>query len=376
VAKRILHVLEATVGGTREHLMQIAQGLDPQAFELSFAVSNLRDPRVDRDIERLRQAGHAVYVVPMQRAIAPLSDLANLWRLWRLMRLERFDIVHTHSSKAGILGRLAAKLAGVGKIIHTGHTFAFQWNSGLKGWIYTRIERLAARWCHCIVAVSHKQKDLAQAKLRCEGKLVVIENGVDAGRFRRAGDPRAQRARLGLPTDGLLVGMVARLVRQKGCEHFVDAASIVLRTHRDVHFVLIGGGELDEKIRCQIKSLGIADNVTMLGHRDDTDKIYPVLDVFVLSSLWEGHPYALLEAMAAGRPVVASRIPGIEEVVQEGVTGFLVDIEDAQDIARKLVALLDNPALRDAMGRRGGELVRGRYSHSAFIQRLSELYES
>lgn len=376
MAKRILQILEATVGGTREHLLQIVRRLDPQRFELSFAVSDLRDSRFDRDIQRLRDQGRAVHVVPMKREIRPLSDLACLWRLWRLMRRENFDIVHTHGSKGGILGRAAAALAGVPKIIHTGHTFSFQWNRGFKGKIYTIIERLAARWCHTIVAVSPRQKELAlQVRLCPEAKLVVIENGVAALPSLQPGSPAASRAGLGLGEDGLLVGMVARLVRQKGCEHFVDAARLILNEMPDVQFLLIGGGELEEKIRAQVDSLGMAGNLKMLGHRDDANEIYPLLDVFVLSSLWEGHPYALLEAMSAGLPVVASRIPGIEEVVRHGETGFLADIEDPHDIAGWVAKLLSDRELRCSMGRTGRELVKERYSIERFIDRLGSLYE-
>jgi glycosyltransferase involved in cell wall biosynthesis len=375
VPVRILHVLEATIGGTREHLLQIAERLDARRFELSFAVSTLRDPRFTRDIERLRRRGFAVHVIPMKRAIRPVSDAACLWRLWRLMRRERFDVVHTHGSKAGILGRVAARLARVPRVIHTGHTFAFQWNRGLKGSFFVAIERLAARLADTIIAVSPAQKALALSLRLCpERKLVVIENGVDVSRHPAAIDKAAKRAQLDLTSVGLLVGMVARLVPQKGCEHYVDAALRVLTHRSDVQFLLIGEGELEGRIRGQIARLRITDHVKLLGHRDDAAEIYPLLDVFVLSSLWEGLPYAVLEAMAAGLPVVASRVPGVEDIVRHGETGYLTNIEDPDDIAGRILELLADEGLRERMGRRGRELVEQHYTIDEFIGRLSELY--
>ena len=374
--RRILQVLEATIGGTREHVLQIADRLDRERFELSFAFSNLRDPAFGLEIERLRESGFAVHVVPMKREIRPVSDAACLWRLWRLMRRERYDIVHTHGTKGGVLGRAAARLAGVPRIIHTGHTFPFQWNPGLKGFIYTVVERLAARSAETIVAVSPGQRNVAlQARLCPAGKLAVIENGVDFRRYPAPVDCAAKRRELGLPADCPLVGMAARLARQKGCEHFVDAAAAVLDQRPEVRFLLIGGGELAGRVRGQIARLGISDHVRMLGHRSDMAEIYPLLDVFVLSSLWEGLPYAILEAMAARLPVVASRVPGVEDVVRHGVTGFLTGTEDHHEIAARLLELLGDAGLRKRMGRCGREVVEEHYSIERFIKGLAELYE-
>ncbi len=377
LAKRILQVLEATVGGTLEHLLQIADRLDRERFEVSFAVSNLRDPRFNREIERLRRSGRDVHVIPMKREIRPISDAACLWRLWKLIRRERYDVVHTHGTKSGVLGRTAAWLAGCPRIIHTGHTFSFQWNLGVKGTIYTTIERIAARMADTIIAVSPGQMSLALGVNLCPPKkLVVIENGVDFARHPAQIDAEAKRAELGLDAGQLTVGMIGRLARQKGCEHLVDAAACVMKTMPEVQFLLIGGGELEGRISERIGRLGIAGSVRMLGHRDDVAEIYPLLDVFVLSSLWEGLPYVILEAMAAGLPVVASRVPGVEDVVRHGETGLLANIEDADEIASCLLKLLADPRLRRQMGRSGRERVEQHYSIERFIRRLTELYDA
>ena len=373
--KRIALVLEATVGGTREHILQILDFLDPTEWRRTYICSPRRSRRVFDDIASLREQGIEVVVIPMEREIRPWSDLRALIRLVTAFRRGRYDIVHTHSSKAGFLGRLAARLAGVPKVIHTGHVFAFQWSRGLVARFYLRLERVAARWADQLVAVSERQRDLLlRHHIAPAAKVVTIPNGVDLSRHPSPISRREARERLHLAPDVPVVGMVARLVPQKGCGHFLRAARRVLDEMPDVRFLLVGEGELEDQIRQRLTDLSMEDRFSLLGLRADTAEILRALDVFVLSSLWEGLPYVILEAMAAELPVVASRLPGLDEIVQDGETGYLTGLRDEAGIADRILTLLRDDDLRRRLGRQGRALVLRSYRAEDFRARLLALY--
>ena len=373
---RVAHILEATVGGTREHVLQIFRGLDARRFDLALICSVRRDPGFLSDVEALRARGHEVVIVPMVRAIRPLSDLAAFARLvWHFAR-RRYDIVHTHSSKAGFLGRLAAWTAGCRRIVHTGHIFYFQWRpDAWAGRLYRALEWLAARVSRRIVALSDEQRDLlVRTGVARPDQVVVIPNGVRINEWSSLPRRAAARRRLGLPEKGLLVGMAARLAPQKGCRHFVRAARLVAHRRPDVRFALVGEGDIGEDLVRLAADLGLGDRFRWLGHCDDMRAFYAALDVFVLSSLWEGMPYVVLEAMACGRPVCATGIPGVREVIRHGETGLLSPAEDDAALAENILALLDDAPRRRAMGRAARALAAEGFSSEAFLWRLACLY--
>ncbi len=377
---KVALVLEATQGGTRRHLLDILYGLKPERFDLLPVVSPRSDGEFQPDLERMWTEGRRVEVVAMRRAPAPLRDLAALWRLWRLFRRERPDAVHAHGSKGGFLGRLAARLAGVRRVYHTPHVYPFQWaRSGLGRLVFLAAERLLWRLSDRVVAVGQGQAEVALAlRVAAPDRLTVIPNGVDPDRFEELAAPehRARvRAELGLAGGDLAVGMVARLAPQKGCGHFLRAARLVAAKHPEARFLLIGAGPLLPYLHALAQDLGIRERVMFLGHRPDAARLYAGLDLFVLSSLWEGLPYVLLEAGASGLAVVASRIPGCIELVEDGETGYLVELENEAEIAARIAELLASPERRAAMGAAGRGRVRERFRLDRFLELHAELYE-
>ncbi len=377
---KVALVLEATQGGTRRHVIDLLYGLDPARFDLLPVVSPRSDGEFQPDLERMWTEGRRVEVIPMRRQPAPLRDLLALWRLWRLFRRERPDVVHAHGSKGGLLGRLAARLAGVPRIYHTPHVYPFQWaRGGLSRLVFLATERLLWRLSSKVVAVGQGQAEVAlELRVAAPGRLTVIPNGVDAARFEALAAP-ANRARvrgeLGLADGDLAVGMVARLSPQKGCGHFLRAARLVAAKHPEARFLLIGAGPLLPYLHALAQDLGIRERVIFLGHRPDADRLYAALDLFVLSSLWEGLPYVLLEAGASGLPVVASRIPGCVELVEDGATGYLVELRNEEEIAARISELLADPGKRAAMGAAGRERVREGFRLDRFLELHAELYE-
>jgi len=373
---RVLHVLEATVGGTREHILQVLLGLDRRCFDVSLLCSVERDPAFWSDVVLLRRSGVPVTVIPMAREIRPLRDLVALARITAHLLRQRYDLVHTHSSKAGFVGRLAARIAGVHRIWHTGHIFYFQWRAGTwTGKFYRALEWLAARWSHCIVTLSEEQRHLLiRTGVARPRRTLVIPNGVRVRRWCRLPDRAAARRALGVNEDALVVGMAARLEPQKGCEHFLRAAREVLEEWPGVEFVLVGDGRIGPRLRRLADTLGLGARLHLLGHWEDMPAFYAALDLFVLTSLWEGMPYVVLEAMACGLAVCATAVPGTREIVEPGVTGVLVPPENDRALARSIVAMLRDPARRRRMGALARRRVSERYTTEAFLARLEGAY--
>lgn len=373
---RILHVLEATVGGTRRHLIDLLLHLGTDRFAPCCACSTRRDPAFAEDLRRLEDAGVKVLNVPMTRSIAPAQDLLSLLRLRGILQRERFDLVHTHSSKAGFAGRLAARLTRVPHVVHTPHVFAFDTlRARPSRALYRFLERRAAVWSERIVCVSRRERHAALQAGIAEGKLVVIPNGIAprAGGNRRAAQIRSA---LGIPPQAPVIGAVGRLCRQKGHRDALLAARELLPCHPDLHWIFVGDGELRERLSNDARRWGLDRLVHFAGEQRETEDWYDTFDVFCLPSLWEGMPYALLEAMAARRAIVATRVGGIPEAVRHGESALLTAAGDPQALAREAHRLLADEALRLRMGAAAAHDVQRRFRLEDMIEAYRKLYAS
>lgn len=373
---RIVHILEATFGGTRKHLMYLATRLDPSRFDVSVICSTVRNPSFVADIEVLLQRGIQVKVISMKRDISPFSDIGAFFRIYSFLRKGSFDIVHTHSSKAGFLGRIAARLAGVPVVLYTPHAFSFY--RGLLGTkrSYLLLERFAARFTNTIIAVSDGERDIAiKHAVTGDNGVVTIKNGVDLSEFPDDIETGNLKNELGLEGASAIVGMVGRISAQKGYGYFIEAAVEVVKSRPGVRFVLVGDGNLD-KARAEINRCGAKNIVVLTGQRADVTVLYALFDVVVVPSLWEGLAYVVLEAMAMRKPVIATSIPGNAEVVVHGETGYLVPPGDARTMANAIRDLLGDSAKVASMGKRGREEVERRYTVERNILSYERLYET
>ena len=372
----VVEILEAADGGTWTHLLQLLKGLDPARFKLAAILSARRNPAIRDEYPALRRLGVNIIEVPMARAISPRHDARAFYYLTRILSELRPDIVHTHASKAGFVGRVAARLAGGVSAIHTPHTFAFQGFSGSRRWFYRMLERRAAPLTARLALLSEGQRSLVEGELPAlAGRAVVIENAVDGERFRPQGRRLEARAALGLPQEAPVVGTITRFVPQKGCDVFLQALARVMRQVAACRGVIVGDGAQRDRLMRWAEREGIIARILWLSHTDRPEEVYEALDLFVLSSRYEGMPYTLLEAMAAGLPVLATRISGCQEVVQEGVTGRLVPPGDPAALVEGMIALLSDAPTARRMGEAGRRLALERFAPTGFIRRISELYE-
>jgi glycosyltransferase involved in cell wall biosynthesis len=295
----------------------------------------------------------------------PIADVIATVKFGLLCRHRRFDVVHTHTSKVGVVGRLAAYVTGVPIVIHTAHGFAFhEGSSRLKIAVVAFVERLAARWCDRVVVVSefHRQWAIELGIARPE-KLVTIHNGLAADRVQPRRSATENRNALGVRGNARVLGAFGRLTPQKGLESLVDAMPSVVLRMPNVHLLLVGEGPLRARLSDKVLRLGLSANVSLLGFRDDVPDLLSVCDVVVSSSLWEGLSVSVLEAMAQGKPLVATSIASNRELLAEGSCGVLVPPSDPSAMSEAIVSLLlDRPRAKLL-----GERARARF-HEEFTE--------
>lgn len=373
---RVAEIVEATAGGTRRHVTDVVCHLDPARFDVTVLGATLRDPGYADDIRMMREHGAEFFSVNMVRNISPLRDLAAFVRIRRLLRGGRFDLVHAHSSKAGFLGRLAARSLGMRAVVYTPHTFPFQMGVGpVHRALYRLLERAAAGFTDRYVCVCRQEAEAGLAAgLPMAGKYEVIENGLPASAFARTGDRAAARIALGLKPEDVAVGTVGRFEPQKGLPDLVEAAATVIPRNPRARFVIVGEGTLMPGIENLIDRFGLGDRFILPGALVDAASVYAALDIFVLPSRWESLPYALLEAMAAGNAIVATRVGGVPDAIVDGVTGRLVPPADPAALAEVVHGLIQSPGLRQSLGGAARERALQRYRLETMMAKLENLY--
>lgn len=338
----VLRIIDRlNVGGPAIHAALTTRGLDPGRFRTILVVGSVEPGEAEMSY-LLEAAGITPVVIPsLGRELRPLRDLRTAWALYRLIRRERPDVVHTHKAKAGALGRAAAVLAGVPVRVHTFHGHVFHGYFGpRKQRFFLEIERLLARATTRLVALSDGLAEELSTRYRIapRERFVIVPLGFDLSPFaaeKLTAHRGALRTQLGLlPSDQTkLVGIVGRMVPVKDHATFVASAEIIAKRRPDVQFVFIGGGELEDTVRADLRSRGLEPRSHLLGWQRDLARFYADLDVVALSSVNEGTPVALIEAMACGVPVVSTAVGGVPDLLGQGTRGELVPTGNAQALA-------------------------------------------
>jgi glycosyltransferase involved in cell wall biosynthesis len=313
--------------------------------------------------------------ISFERALNPLKDLFALIEIYRFIKKNNIKVVHTHSSKAGILGRWAARLAGTEVIIHTVHGWSFNdYQPYLVRLLFVWLEKFTARFTDRIIVVSnHDKRKGIDSGIGQENKYALIRYGIDYAEFGING--QEAKKELGLNESDRLVCMISCFKPQKSPQDFVKLASLVNKTIPDAKFLLVGDGALRKKVERLTRKLDLQSRVLLSGWRRDIPKILSAIDVFALTSLWEGLPISVLEAMASSKPVVATNTGGVAEVITEGRTGFLVPPKNTAVMSEKLVVLLKDERLRKQMGENARESLNSEFSLSGMVKNSQNLYE-
>jgi glycosyltransferase involved in cell wall biosynthesis len=366
----LLIITKSEFGGAQKHVYYLATRLPRDRYEVSVACGT-----GGLLIPKLREAGIEVIPIPnLVREINPIRDFLALLDLFRLIRRKRPHIVHTNSTKAGFLGRLAAKLAGVPVIIFTAHGFVLNEPLGLlKRLLFYAVERIGGMLSDLIIAVSEADRQLAiNFKIINPNRIITIHNGLDIS---YSTIEQKSKAVLGLQDDHRIIGTVANFYPTKGLPFFIQAIPYVRDVFPETNFVIVGDGRQRSELERLTTELGLDSCLFFLGQRDDVSQILPLFDVFVLPSVKEGLPYALLEAMAAARPVVATAVGGVPEVIMDGQTGLLVPPKDPEALAQAIITFLRNPERARAMGEAGRKRVLEHFTVERMVAETERVYQ-
>jgi glycosyltransferase involved in cell wall biosynthesis len=369
---KILHVLTTTAGGLGQAVLSLVLHLDPERFEVTVAFG----PGYPLD-RKFAEGGLRVVPIRMKRGLRAIN-LFGFWDLYRLIRKERFDVVHTHAPIAGFLGRVAAKLVGVEVVIFTLHGGSDLNNRSLLIRFLSRFaQKLLDRCTDYYVAVSdYVQKRWLQNQSAAPERLILIYHGTDLRTLPPHTDLSEKRKMLGLPLEETLIGTVGLLETQKGTEDFIRAIPLVIDAFPACRFVVIGDGPLRSHLEAVAAQVGISQSVTFVGWRTDAAELMGILDLFCLPSLWESFGLVLLEAMAYAKPIVATDVGGIPDVITNGESGLLVPPEDPVSLSKAIVYLLAHPEIAREMGRKGEARLRERFTLERMVQQHESLYLS
>jgi lipopolysaccharide/colanic/teichoic acid biosynthesis glycosyltransferase/glycosyltransferase involved in cell wall biosynthesis len=355
---RTIKVLQVTAADVTvsKLLLPLIQRLAREGYEVHVACSD------GGYVPGLREQGYHIHTIGIQRRINPVSNFKSLWRLYRLMKRERFHVVHVHTPVAAVLGRLAAWAARVPVVIYTAHGFYF--HDGTASWArksIIAIEKVLAGITDLVFTQSGEDAVTAvKEKICTTEKLLNIGNGVDVGCFTGDNASNGARAKLGLAKQDRVVGFVGRVVSEKGILELVEAMPRIIESVPDARLLIVGD-TLDSDRDCQAKkamagllaSNGMASHVLFTGLVEDIPAVMSGIDVFVLPSHREGMPRTIIEAMASGKPVVATDIRGCREEVVQGSTGLLVPVKDTTALASAIISILSDSELARRMGQAG-----------------------
>ncbi|MGK7898726.1 MAG: glycosyltransferase family 4 protein [Xenococcus sp. (in: cyanobacteria)] len=339
--------------------------------------------------DKLQQKGYIIHPIPIDRKISPWGNIQTIIKLTQLMRSQKYDLVHVHTPIAAFLGRIAAKLAGIKRIVYTSHGLPFHDQSSPKEYfLYSTVEKFAGKLTDLIISQNYEDiKTCIRLGIAPKERLGYLGNGVDIDRFNRNKLDSLQqqqlRKSLNISDDTeLLVGIVGRLTRKKGSEYLIEATAKLVSQFPKLQ-ILIVGGELKTdpepyyfQLLEKIKQLGIGDRIIFTGDRNDIPEILGLLDIFCLPTFThEGLPRSIVEAMAMALPVVTTDIRGCREVVLPERTGFIVPPHDSDSLAAALAKLLANKKLRQEFGQAGRERIEAEYDENIVFERLSKFYQ-
>jgi glycosyltransferase involved in cell wall biosynthesis len=367
-------------GGADENTLFTVQGLDKDRYEVDLIMGEEFDESIFNKVKNINF--NIIQIKGLKWKLNYLYDPIVLIKFIKLMRKNHYDIVHTHTTKAGILGRIAARIAGVPVIVHGLHGSTFQaFNSELLNWFLFLFERLTGRFTDAYISVSGvlSEKYIERGIGKKENYHTVY-SGIKLEKFygtRRKIDSRKKRRELGIGLEDFVIGNVARLETRKGHKFIIDAFKNVVEEQKDVHvkLLIIGEGNKREYLENYVKELNLGNRVIFTGYREDVEELMALMDIFVLTSLREGLPKVLVQAAAVGMPSIAFNVDGVPEIIEDNHNGFLVKAGDMKQLTKRIIQYIDHKELLVLHGKNSRELIKGKWSIEDMVCKIDEIYQ-
>ncbi len=371
---RVLHIItRLDKGGSADVFLDLAAGLKGIGHNVFMAVGPTLEPQTDINAFS-EKTGIPHYDVPsLRRSCLPFTDCLALFEILKIIRKIKPDVLHTHSSKAGFIGRIAGRIAGVKVTVHMPHGHVFYgYFSSVTARVFVFLEKIAALFTDKILTLTEiEKKDYIREKISDDSRIVTIPCGIDIERY--ASSSRTVRDEFGISPDQPVIGWVGRIEPVKGCDYFLRACHLIKKKMPSARFLLVGEGSSKEEMEELAHYLSISGEVIFADYRTDMPEIMNSIDLLLHTPLNEGLGRVLLEAMTCGKPIVATDVGGIPEIIEHGVQGFLVPAEDYESMAKESLKILMDPELAKRLGNAGSKKAMN-FSTGQMVQKVHNLY--
>ncbi|MCW8806140.1 MAG: glycosyltransferase family 4 protein [Ignavibacteriaceae bacterium] len=370
---KILYILEATSGGTQKHVIDIAKKIDKSEFQIDIIYSTDRNKNF---VQESKSIFNNTIGLPIKRS-ASFTDISNIFKMRRIILENNYDIVHCHSTKAGFVGRLAAFVSRHPNVIYSPHGFMFCDNRILmKRYLYLTMEKYLGYLTQKLIAVSGSERDLAiQHKIVPNKKIITLFNSIDPSDFDDFNYTNNVPQKMKNGSE-IILGTVGRLYYQKDPITLIKSFKLINSQFPNTKLVIVGDGPLEQVCIKLIDKLGLNSKIELTGYQKNSKAYYKMFDIFILSSHYEGLPYALLEAMSMGIPSVGTDVVGIKDLILNGSTGYLADEEDYKGLADAVINLLSNPQLLSEFSENAKRITRENFNFNNGIKEYQEFYSS
>ena len=354
---------DLAIGGLQQVVVNICRSIDRDKFDVS--VLCLRT--LGEFVPEVESLGIKVHSLPQKERG---TDYLSFLKVAKILRQEKIEVIHTHNTQPFIDGTIGALLSGVKTIVHTDHARNFP--DKLR---YMLAEHIMSYFAYSVVGVSeHTSANLINYEKISPKKIMTIENGIDGSRFEIEIDRQEKKRELGIRNNGPVIGLGVRLAKQKGITYLLQALPQVIKAFPDITLVIVGDGELKEELQREAMQLDIENNVLFLGARLDIPELLKLFDIYVLPSLWEGMPMVLLEAMAAGCPVVATDVGGVSKVIEDKQSGLLVASQNPEQLAVAIIQLLADEQLQKEYTQKGLQKFKKKFSAEIMTKQYERVY--
>jgi len=377
---KVAHIItRLIVGGAQENAIMLVDHLRrTDKYDLTLISGPGLGPEGNLYDEIKKRKIKFKLVPELRREISPVLDLISLVKLYSYLKNKKFDIVHTHSSKAGIFGRIAAKLTRVPLILHCVQGWEFhEYTNKFTANFYITLENFISRFTDYLLPVSKQTMTAGlEAGIGSYNKYKIIHNFIELEKYDTGSASQQVKKELNIAKDVPIIGTIMRLVQQKNPLDIIKIAGKVKMNYPNIKFVVIGDGPLLPGLNNLIQKKGLNHNITLTGIKRNIPELLKTMDIFILSSLWEGLPLVFLQAMASGKPIIAYNVGGTGEAVNNEESGYLVKPGDTDTMAKRIDELIKDKARRIEMGKKGRKNLEQKFSKQKQIQKITEIYDT